>query len=189
MEDKEIQKKAADIILDEPIKVQFDILPQSKIHRIFQRIGIQPKSATYYVKGATLRNMLRISSILTDIEIKEVPEGDKIEWTYNIIKSETVRMAEIIAIAIHNRKSERPQSLVDLIMDNFTATELKGVSNIILDRLNVEDFIRSIASVRTMNILATASPKAKPEIIAEPIVTSGEQLEAFQSIFDGAIQS
>lgn len=177
-------QKTADTFLDEPIQIAIDIKAQGKWHSFLQRIRVKPKQAVYQVKGCTLRNMIRISRILLEVDFKPAPKDNTIEWGYGLVDSEGERMAEIIAIAIHNRKEARPEYLLDLILDNFSAGELRKVSGIILDRLNVSDFISSIASVRTMNLLA--SPQ-EPEIIAEqPIVTSGEQLEGLKNIFDTA---
>ena len=177
--------KTADTILDEPIELGFDIKPDGKWDRFCQWIGVKPKYATFKVKGATLRNMIRISRLLLKVDLIQLPNESIIDWGYRIVLAEAERMADIIAIAIHNSKSDRPQYLVDLILDNFDSAELKAISNLIMDRLNVSDFIGSIASVRTINLLTEASPE-RPEIIAEPIVISGEQSEELKGIFDGA---
>lgn len=177
-------KKTAETILDEPIVLTVDIKPQSKFHSLLQRLRIKPKKINYSIHGTTLRNMLRISKLLIDINLKPIPDNGVTEWSYNILITESERMAEIIAIAIHNSRSERPRSLINLIMDNFTASELKGVTSLVLDRLNVADFINSIASVRTMNLLSQASPQG-PEIIAEPEIFT-QQSEELKNIFVGA---
>lgn len=183
--DKQTLHKVADTILDKPITLTIDIKPQGQVHRIAQRLGISPKIETYNITGITLTNMIRVSDLLLDIDAAPISDNQALEWAYRAVSRETKRMAEIIAIAIHNKRTEPPEALSQMILNNFTAGELRAVTDIILDRLDMPSFINSIASVRTMNILEEASPQG-PEIIAAPIAISGELSAELSNIFDTA---
>ena len=181
MTDKEILHKVADTILDNPITLTVDIKPQGKIHAWSQKIGLSRKVETFNVTGATLTNMIRIADILLDVDIKTINPGQALEWSYTLIKNEGRRMAEVIAIAIYNRVDNRPDSLVELILNNLTAPELKYAYSLVAERLNITDFIDTIGLAREMNLLAETSPTG-PETIAAPITISGESAEALSSI-------
>jgi len=185
MEDKEILKKVADTLLDDAIEISLKIKPKNRFEQLMQKYGLMPTAKKYHTTGITLRNMIRISKVLLSVNLKPIPDHETLEWSYEVVQDQAFKMADVIAIAIHNKKSERPDCLVDTILDSMDSKALMRYSDLIRDQLNLSDFISSIASVRTMNILTEASPM-RPEIIAEPIVVSGESAETSSSIFGTA---
>ncbi|GAB1464041.1 hypothetical protein [Pedobacter sp.] len=196
MKENEILIKAADT-LDESITT----LKISTTETIIKRVpkhsfwgfewGIEeieeilPKTEILKIRPATLRTMVRISKLLVGMEVGTTPESsaDYIGWALGTVCDNGEVQAKIIATAIHNQKSEVPDTLIELILDNFTAEDLWNVMQIVLDKLNIIPFMNTITSVKSVQVLKTekVSPTETEEIIA-----SGEQSEVLQSILGSA---
>lgn len=168
-----IEEKVLDTLLDTPVKVEIDMLPKHIFHKLLQTLKIRPKKVVFEIRGATLRTMLRISKLLLSVKTKQLKsESDLLNFSYDSILSNTETLAKVIATAIHNKKSEVPKNLVDIILDNMTAKEVSFISDLVIEKLNVIAFISTISSIRGITLMEM-SPKGSGEIIA-----SGELSEA-----------
>lgn len=148
--------QVADTITDKPVILTVDVLRQGYLHGLLQKFGIIPKQKVFEVKQITLGNLARISKLLLEVDV-EFKDGDK--WTeqvYQAMVNHGERLANIAAIALYNRKAYPPQSLVGFVQTNFTAKELLGVFNIIVNQMNVGNFILSIVSIKGANVLQTS---------------------------------
>lgn len=164
-EEKLIKHKEADILLNEPVIISVDIKPQGRVFKFQQSIGMRPKKRVFEIRDATLRTMIRCSKLLLDVSADEI-DGDAkfLETAYQSVVDDGERMAHIVASAFHNQKSPVPESLIDFVLDNFSSPELKSVFTLVVDKLNLLDFISTIALGRNLDIMA--SPDEKKEIIA-----------------------
>jgi hypothetical protein len=163
-------ERAADTILEEPVKVEVDNNPQNKIEEILQKWGILPKKKTFYIQNITLRNLVRVSKLLLSIEPGTFDRENILDSNYKAMGKHSETVAKIVAIALHNKRSEPPQRLVSFIMDQFTAKELEGVLGIVIKQMSVTDFMKSIISVRGLNLLE--KPQSEGEEKTAPGILS-----------------
>lgn len=175
-----IGKKIADTLLDEPLVISIDvdsepIKPKNKLEKILQKIKLKrketkPRIVEFKLTSCKLRTMVRISRLFLNLDSSPMPDvKDVLEYAYKSIDTNAYLLAEILASAIHNRKDEVPQSLIDLLYDNIKPRELRYFMDVVVDKLNVSDFISSIALVRNLNVI-----EASPEVMEELIAPSGQ---------------
>lgn len=124
--------------------------------------------------------MIQISKILLKVDLEKVKEEGNfqslaIHFT-NLLGSD---LARIIAIAIHNSKKEAPQSLIDLIENNVTTSQMVDLFALIMKQMNVSNFTTSIILIRGTNLLIKTNPVEQRSQIA-----SGEQSVDSSSISD-----
>lgn len=164
-EEKSIKHKEADTLLNEPVIITVDLKPASRIGKFLQWIRARPDKRVFELRDATLRTMIRCSKLLLDVSDGEIDGNAKfLETAYQAVVDDGERMAQILATGLHNQSSPVPESLVDFVLDNFSSTELKSVFTLVVDKLNLLDFISTIALGRNLDIMA--SPEEKKEIIA-----------------------
>lgn len=150
-------ENVANTITDEPVELAVDIIPQGKIHAILQRIGVISKKKVFRLRQITIGNLIRISRIVLSVDTIDFGNEDQIlSSAVDSIAKSGDKVAELVAVAIHNKRSAPPKSLIDFVKANFTASELKAVVGIILKQMNVQDFIISIVSVKGIQILKTS---------------------------------
>ncbi len=183
MNEKEILIKVADTIDEQTVKISIQTVKEKKIPFIGIKTGQKTLKKSYQIKGSTLRTMVRISKLLLTMETGPKPDNNYLEWLFANIADNGYKLAQCVATAIHNQKSETPKKLIEELYDNFTAEDLFKVVQAVIDKLNVVPFLSTIASVRTISIIQpeSASPTEQTEIIA-----SGEQSEVLSNILGSA---
>lgn len=176
---RETLENVVDAALQEPKVLKVDINPVNKVHGWLQKWNILPKKKTFVLHPIFLGSLTRISKLLLSIELK-IPvngQGDArelLQANYESIVQHTDKLATIVAIAIHNKKSSPPASLVRFITWNFTSQEMLAVVTLVLQQMDLVSFMKSIISIRGLNVLAipenaNASPaKAEEVSLNEP---------------------
>lgn len=168
MENKnDILQAAAGTILQNGITLEVDIPSRNRLHAYFQKKGWMARKKTFTIHPVTIGSLVRISKILVGVDLKKIAS----ESLHAMVVDSADKMAEVIAIAIHNRKGDTPPRLVSFILNHFTAAELLNTIGVVLNQMNVSDFLKSIVSATGMNLMET-SPVDPEETIA-----SGEPLE------------
>lgn len=183
MNPKEILIKVADTIDDQAVKLSVQTVKEKKIPLLGIKTGLKTTEKTFWIKGITLRSMVRISKLLLSMETGPKPPDNYLEWLFANISDNAYKLAECIATAIHNQKSPTPKKLILELYDSFTAEDLFKVIQAVIDKLNVVPFLSTIASVRTISVIQPnpASPMEQTEIIA-----SGEQSAVLSNILGSA---
>jgi hypothetical protein len=184
----EVLYKGADTHIDEPITIAIDIEPTKWYHPALMAINAIPKQQVFKVKGATMRTMLKISKLLLKLNYTPMPEPGNglLDWAYQGVVDNLELSVKIIAAAIHNKNSEHPQSLEDLLFDNMDAKEHRKIAFNIINKLDVLTFMSTITSIRTINILKKVSLEPE-ELIAPENTITGEELETLSNILASAI--
>ncbi len=185
-EQNKVLSDAADTLLDEPKELSYDIRPKNRIHGLLQSWGWMPVKRTVTITGATLGTMIRVSKLLLSLQVTEMTKERFLDWSYEQIESGAPVMARVIAAAIHNRKSAVPESLVNEILDNFTAQELLITAQVVIGRIDIMAFLTTIKSVRSASLLK------QPEVSLEKpeeIIASGEQSIQASNIFASATRT
>jgi hypothetical protein len=143
----------ADTATDRPIEINVEILPANRVYAFLQAKGLYPKVKKFIIRPITLGNLIRISKLLLGIDMTIFDRSAILESNYLLIERHTRQLAQIVAIAIHNSRQEPPESLVNLVVDNFSSKELLGTIHIVLKQMDISNFMSSIISVRGLNVL------------------------------------
>lgn len=150
---KHILEKATNTVLDESILLSVDIKPKNNTHRSLQRWGILPVKKIFAVRPIVYGNLVRISKLLLGIDTAVLNSGSMIEGNYRLMGDYAKIIAKVIAIAIHNRKKEPSDSLIDFIYYNFSSKEGLQVLKIVQQQMGVTDFMTTIILARGLNVL------------------------------------
>jgi hypothetical protein len=149
----DILANVSDVATHKPAELEVDILPANRAHRLLQAWKFLPKKRLFIINPITYGNLVRISKLLLSIDMKVFDMTNPLESNYHAIAGNAETIAKVVAIAIHNNRSEPPASLVQFIMFNFTSSEMVGTLVIVLKQMNVAGFMTSIISVRGLNVL------------------------------------
>lgn len=162
-----IEQKVADTILDEPVQITVPVRvhqPKNIFQKLLRKIKKKPqKFRVFEITGATLSTMLKVCRLRLQISQEAMPvDAPLLDYIYERVDKEAHLHAEIIATAIHNQPGEVPKELVKFIFENFTATDIKSVSDTVTGYLNLVDFMNTTTSIRTINLLEVG-PKEPQE--------------------------
>lgn len=160
-QEQTILSSVADMVTQQPVELEVDIAPRNRMHAVLQQWGILPKKKVLVIRPIYYGTLIRISQLLLGIDMSKYDISHVHESNYTIIRDHGIAIATIIAEAIHNRRSAAPERLVSFIMDNFTNKELLSTLLIVLQQMNIKDFMTSIISVRGMNVLERKTASAK----------------------------
>jgi hypothetical protein len=166
---KETLQAVADAALQEPVIMDVDVKPQSRFFALLQKYGLKPKVRTLTIHPIVMGNLIRISKLLIDIDMTVFDLKQLLESNYQAMAKYGDHVVQVVAIAVHNGKSEPPRELVEFIRYNFTSHELLAVLGLVAKQMNVMSFMSSIISIKGMNVLTSQkemSPISQGEIIA-----------------------
>lgn len=149
----DILTKAADVTTDKPVELEVDILPRNIIHRQLQKWKLLPTKRRFSITGTTYGNLIRISKLLLSIDMKVYDLKNVLESNYLAISQNAETIAKVVAVAVHNKRSEPPASLARFILFNFSSNEMVATLGIVLKQMNITGFMTSIISVRGLNVL------------------------------------
>lgn len=158
--------KIADALLQEDIPIEFDVRPVNWLHLILQRMKLKPVRQTFTLRPVTLGTLIKISKLLIDIDMNIFDIKNILESNYQAIVKHGVSYAKIIAIAIHGKPGNVPESLVNSIVNNFTTKELEGAMNIVFNQMSIANFMSSIISMKGNLQVVEMSQKIPGELIA-----------------------
>lgn len=153
MDNPETLQKVGEAILQEPIRFEIDVIPQNFIERKLQDWGIRPRTKVYSIRPIVLGNLIRISKIISKIDVSALKEGNLLEGNYKIMEKDGEGLARIVAIAISNTKAGPPERLVKFLLWNFTSAELAGIVLLVLRQMGLQNFMNTIISIRGLNVL------------------------------------
>lgn len=168
--------KLADAILEEPVLLELKTTEQRPIEqkRWEKLLGRKQKfeevtvTVIHEIRPAFLSTMVKCSRILLGMRKPLIPEHDTLDWSYSMVDTEAIKLAELVATAIHNSKTEVPKSLIETVYNNYTAPQIQYVSNIVIAKLDLVAFINCMDSLREqMQILQKEEkPVVKEETTA-----------------------
>jgi hypothetical protein len=152
MEKKEINKKevAAVTAKGESLTVKVGKLNWK------HKIRLVPKEQTFVIKPVCAGNLMRISELLLDIDIDLESESGWKDGLKTLAKH-TPAIIEMLAIAIHNERTEPPKKLVEYLFANTdTNTMMAGLLTVI-KQLNVTSFTITIALLKKVSLMNPGS--------------------------------
>jgi hypothetical protein len=158
---EDILSKVSDVTTQQPVELEVDVLPVNIVHQYLQQWKILPKKRRFTIGGTTYGNLIRISKLLLSINMKVYDLKNPLESNYLAIDQNAETIAKVVAIAVHNKRTEPPASLVQFILFNFSAAEMVSTLGIVMKQMNVTGFMTSIISVRGLNVLESGTASAK----------------------------
>jgi hypothetical protein len=123
---------------------------------------------SFEVKPLTLSQLHRISKLIIDIDGKVQTAND----IFIMLRDHARTCAEIVAIAVSDSRHEPSKKIVDTFFFNLDHKDMDAALNIVMKQMEVINFINTIASIKSLNVLerkpAGAQSAKKEE--ARPIV-------------------
>lgn len=174
----ETLQNVSDAIIQEPVILDVDVKPQSRFFAFLQEKGLIPKVRTMVIHPITMGNLMRISKLLVDIDMNIFDFKNLLESNYQAMAKYGDHVVNVVAIAVHNKKTNPPAELAEFIRYNFTSQELFTVLGLVARQMNVTGFMSSIISIKGMSLLEMSREK-QGEIIAP-----GASLEELQNTSD-----
>lgn len=110
---------------------------------------ITRKKKSFTIRPLTLSQVHRISAILLDIDITDLTANG----IFKILKSQVKQAAEIIAIAVTESISTPSKKLIDTLYHNLDHKDLDTALTIVFQQMEVLNFINTMVSIRTLNVL------------------------------------
>lgn len=161
MTTEEIQalQQTAEVLTDKPVTIEIDVPAKSRWHKLLQRWKLKPAKKVYELKPLRLGPIIRISEILNEMQIESVNENNVIEKTYQMAAEHGEKLMDCIAIALHNSESEPPAQIKQLLR-SCTAKEIAAMCNYTVAKVDVANFIKSIALIKGVNVLVLPNANA-----------------------------
>jgi hypothetical protein len=151
---KKVFADVADTLTDKPTILRVDILYPNRLQRFLMFFRLMKPYKTFKIYAACMASMIRISKLLLDIDPECFKEKDSfLRANWQVMNDSGRALCEVIAIAIKNKEEEPTEQEILFFLNNLTAAEVKGILNIILHKINVQDFMFSIVSVTGMNLI------------------------------------
>lgn len=167
MDEKEVLSQSADTILNRPITFDVDILHPSYLQKVRKKT-----KRTFEIKPATLGTMIKISKELLEVDLAGFNKENLLEANYVLITGHAHRMARVVSFAVVNNKADPPDSLISFFENNLTSKDLSNLVSIIINQMDVINFMKSIISAKGVNLLTAMNPQTQGSKIA-----SGTSLE------------
>jgi hypothetical protein len=152
MQETEVLNNVADTITDKAITITVDIIKPKWWHRKKQKV--------FKITPLTLGSLIKISKSLIDIDLKLFDQSNLLESNYNLIEKHAGKMAYIIGVAVVNNKADPSKSLIEFFLNNLTAAELLKITSIVLQQMQIADFMHTIISIKGTNVLQQKSVSA-----------------------------
>lgn len=180
MDQIETLKKVSNAVTQKPVEITVDIDPQSRIHEKLQRLLPKhfPKQKVFKIHPVKMGTLLRISELILPIEKDLFNGGSMIDANLQAIQKHAKTLCRVIALSIHNRKTEPSERLVNLIMEQFAPASLLQVLIVVLQQMDIKSFMSSIIFIRGLNLL-----EMNPQTQGSPIAP-GTSSEELSNIFD-----
>lgn len=115
-----------------------------------KRTPVDPKIIKIELRPATLRTALRCTEFILGMTRDSDKKG--IERLFDIMSNNTADMAYIIAMAVHNKPGKVPESLAELILDNFTNEEMMYAAEEVYRGLGTESFFATMELFKGIKI-------------------------------------
>lgn len=182
MDQNKILQLVGESVIEKPLVISITRAPKNRLETLISKsqlltgffifLGLlKPFRHEIKIKSLTLGTLYRISALICQIAIPaNKPKG--MDWLFELVDKNAKLTADIIAAAIHNSKKEVPKSLADFVLENLTPQELADVMGAISAQIDIENFINTIVSIRSLNILTAA--ETSQQITGEKIALGQE---------------
>jgi hypothetical protein len=144
---------AADTVTAKSVAFEITIRPKNMLHGWMQKKGWMVKKKEFSIQPIVLGNLLRISRLLLTIDTDGLLGKITLDTLHKLISAHTDTVIQVLAIAIHNSRSDPSSSLIRLITDNITSEDAARLLRYVLSQMDLKNFMHSIISIRGLNVL------------------------------------
>lgn len=150
-DDKLIQRTALDAILNEGVDFTIKVANPSLLHKL----NLRPLERQFILKPLVVGSVIRITKVMLDMEFPEekVSAEDFVKQSISLMNTNVPKFVEIIAYAITNQETNPSVSLLKFLKDNLTQQEIMSLLSIIVEQLNIKDFMSSIISLKGVSLI------------------------------------
>lgn len=152
LNEKEILQSVADTITDKGTVIEIDVKAQNRLERFLMKIGWAPTKRTFHLKPLVVGNMYRIAGKTLNIP-DDLFSGGLIQGLMQGIGHHTKDLAYIVATGIQNNKKEPTKALIEFVEYNCTMEDIYTILNAVLNKMDVENFLNSIALIKGADAL------------------------------------
>jgi len=156
---QQIKAREAETILQKPVILTIDTPAKNWYERLLVKLKIRQEKRVFEIKPLVLGSLIRVSERLLSID-KEMLTKERLEdkqhfltLNFELMQRHCKQVAEIVAITVTNEKKEPPKSLVNFFLYQLTSKELMQVFSVVVQQMNVSDFIGCIISIIGTNIM------------------------------------
>ena len=147
--ERKVEKAAIDAVLQEGIDFYVTIEHPNVIRRLLRKT-----ERHFVIKPLYLGTLLRISRIMVDMKLPEqVGRGDWMDQGVKLMAGQTEQLLDIVSLAIHNREGNPDKRIKKLLRENVTPVELLALVSYVINQMNVQDFMKSIISIKGMSLI------------------------------------
>ena len=148
MNETETLASVSDAINHQAIRFEIDVIAVG-FQKVYKKFGLFKGKKIFEISPLTLSQLQRISKIILDIDLKDLtPSG-----VLKLMAEHSHSCAEMVAIAV-TRSAEKPsKKLVNLFFNSLSQEDMHIALQIVLKQMSVINFINTIASVRSLNVL------------------------------------
>jgi hypothetical protein len=143
LDEKTVLKQVADTITSKAITFEIDIRERT----IFGRVKEKKKS--FVIRPLTPSQLQRISKLIIDIDIKDI----SVATVFHVLRDHARTCAEIVAIAVSESREHPSDELIDLFFHNLDQADMDTALKIVLQQMEVVNFINTIVSIKSLNVL------------------------------------
>lgn len=106
----------------------------------------------FTIRGLTYGTLERMSALILQIDHKIAPGASYLEKNYELMAKHSRTITEIVALAIHNRKDNPPESLTNFLMYNMSAEDSLSVFYVLVKAMDMKSFWSTIVLMRGLNV-------------------------------------
>lgn len=153
-----IRTDAVSQILNEPLHIEIVF----EDYRFWRRIRVLPRSKTFLLKALYLGSFLKISRILEGVNLTRIElERTNLELAVKYANLHMADYIKIVAIGLHNQKSEPPKSILRALEWHVNTQQLLEIVQAIVTAMDCTPFTSTIILTSGMSLLK------EPELIAD----------------------
>jgi hypothetical protein len=154
MEENNLLMSVADSVTENVVDFEIDIRPVNGWQALLQKLRIKPKKKVFSIRPLTLYQLQRVAKLLLQIDLKDFTATGVL-----YLMTHHARMcAEIVAISVTESRQKPSKGLVDLFFYSLAKNEMGTALGIVLQQMNTENFIITITSIRTLNVVEKKRP-------------------------------
>jgi hypothetical protein len=158
MEKNKILAEVADTVIAKAIEFEITIQPRNWLHRWLQEKNLRPTKKRFSIRPIVLGSLLRISKLLLTVDTRNL-QKISLDVFHRFVDGNVETCIEVLAIAVHNCRTEPPRSLKNLLRDNVTPAELAKLLQLVLHQMDLRNFTNAIISIRGLSVLDNDEPK------------------------------
>lgn len=160
MDENEILKDVADAVTEAPVTLTFDVTPQSDFESWLMKRGLKKSKRAFVIRRINYTNLMRISGLLVGIDMGVLSSFGAMEAVLRLMATNGRTVAEIVAIAIKNRRTPPSKKLINFVADNLDGASSEQVMAAVFRQMQTENFLRTLLFFRGVNVLMTAEAKS-----------------------------